>query len=68
MDSGDDAGRIVALIVGRWLCSGCIAQKAGVIMARVDDVLVRIGRTVQSRTMFATCESCGKETVVHRIG
>jgi hypothetical protein len=66
--SDDDAGRIASLILGRTLCGPCLAEKAGVGSSRVDDVLVRIGHTVQSRLSFGTCEACEKVTVVHRIG
>ena len=61
------AGRIARLILGRSLCTACIAHKAATVGARVDDVLIRIGHTVRTSMTFGACEVCRRETVVHRI-
>ena len=58
----------MSLILARTMCGPCIAHKTGLQIARIDDLLVRLGHIIHSRVAIGVCEECRKETVVYRVG
>ena len=63
-----DVPLVTALIMGDTLCADCIASKAGLPVTQVDEVLNDIRNTLTLTSKVATCASCLKQTVVHRLG
>ena len=63
-----DAAEITALISTATLCADCLAQKIGVDVRRVREVLNQVAESVTITTRPGRCDSCLKQTVVHRLG
>jgi hypothetical protein len=63
-----DSPLVTAVIIGDAICAECIASKVGLAVARVDEVLIHIRNTLTLSSKVATCASCLKQTVVHRLG
>jgi hypothetical protein len=63
-----DAGQIMALITAASMCGDCLARKTGPTARRIDGVLNGPADSVVVNTTPGRCNSCLKETVVHRLG
>jgi hypothetical protein len=59
---------VTAVIMTDAICAECIASKVGLPVSRVDEVLIHIRNALALTSNVATCASCLKETVVHRLG
>ena len=66
-ESTYDAAGIVAAIRDRALCVECIARKAHVRAARIEDVLIRIGHEVQATITVGPCDTCHRSTVTYKL-
>jgi hypothetical protein len=62
-----DSLLVTAIIMADAICAECIASKVGLTVSRVDEVLIHIRNTLTLSSRVATCTSCLKQTVVHRL-
>ncbi len=62
------AAEIAAILIDAALCGDCIAHKLGIPRSTVNDTILRMGDTVTVVTETTRCDSCFKQTVVHRLG
>jgi hypothetical protein len=59
-----EAPLVASTLGGAALCTECIADKAGIAVPSVDEVL----GSIHASAKVARCDGCLKETVVHRLG
>jgi hypothetical protein len=62
------AALITALIVDRPLCLSCIADKSGVTVERVSEVLHAIGSALALTRRTDRCAACGTATTTYAVG
>ena len=65
MDS--DAAEIVALISAASVCDDCLAQKTALPPRSVSHVLNHLAVAFRLTTQAGLCDSCLKQTIVHRL-
>ena len=58
---------IVLTIQHRALCVSCIARRTHVLAARIDDVLLHIGREVKAAITVGACDDCARTAVTYKL-
>ena len=66
--NSDPAADVTATIRGVSLGLRCVASKAGLSVARLDDVMLSLQRTVAVGLSLAPCDGCQRDTLLYRIG
>jgi hypothetical protein len=59
--------KVSALITEAALCTDCLADKTGLAVPRIDELLIQIRGNLVVASGVACCDACLKQTVVHRI-
>jgi hypothetical protein len=68
VSGGSDGRTVVDLIMERALCLACLVREARLSAERVRDVLTDLMRSVAVSITERSCDGCGRQTVVHRLG
>jgi hypothetical protein len=64
----DDISFAATLSRDASLCVDCLARMTGVPRSKMSDVVRHLRKTVKVSSKVARCDSCLKQTVVHRLG
>ena len=64
----DEAARFVTLLMDSRLCLRCVAMKSDIPEDRLVAVIRNIQRTVTVNDRLDRCDSCGRRTLVYKLG
>ena len=67
MATDHDAALITDVLSTTPLCDGCIARQAGLTLARLEEVFLRVVVTNRVVSHPGRCDCCLEATTAHRI-